>query len=131
MRKYIAPVLMLTLFEAIAITLWLTKDNIFYADWEATHINAYMYETYGNGKKKLPDAFVCANDQMAIFVLVFLEELGFKLPDDAIVTGFDNLHAVQVLLGFGGCCGHGNHLIWGGVGREVHGKADLAVELNT
>lgn len=30
MRKYIAPVLMLTLFEAIAVTLWLTKDNFFF-----------------------------------------------------------------------------------------------------
>ena len=30
MKKYAAPVIMLAVFEAIAITLWLTKDNIFY-----------------------------------------------------------------------------------------------------
>lgn len=30
MKKYIAPLAMLLLFEAIAITLWLTLDNIFY-----------------------------------------------------------------------------------------------------
>ncbi len=30
MKKYIFPGLMLAIFEAIAITLWLTKDNVFY-----------------------------------------------------------------------------------------------------
>ena len=28
--KYTAPIVMLAVFEAIAVTLWLTKDNIFY-----------------------------------------------------------------------------------------------------
>ena len=30
MKKYIAPILMFILFETVAITLWLTKDNLFY-----------------------------------------------------------------------------------------------------
>lgn len=30
MKKYIIPLLMFVLFEAVAITLWLTKDNLFY-----------------------------------------------------------------------------------------------------
>lgn len=30
MKKYLLPVIMLALFEAVAITLWLTKDNLFY-----------------------------------------------------------------------------------------------------
>lgn len=30
MKKYLAPLFMLIIFEAVAITLWLTKDNIFY-----------------------------------------------------------------------------------------------------
>ena len=30
MKKYILPMIMLTIFETIAITLWLTKDNLFY-----------------------------------------------------------------------------------------------------
>ena len=30
MRKYIPPIFMLVVFEAVAITLWLTKHNIFY-----------------------------------------------------------------------------------------------------
>lgn len=30
MKKYIMPVLILAIFEAIAVILWLTKDNLFY-----------------------------------------------------------------------------------------------------
>lgn len=30
MRKYLLPLLMLAVFEAVAVTLWLTKDNVFY-----------------------------------------------------------------------------------------------------
>lgn len=69
----------------------LKDENIFYAFWNARLIQAYLTETYGSGKKKLPDAFVCANDQMALSTLSFLEEMGVKLPEEVIVTGFDNL----------------------------------------
>lgn len=74
----------------------LPEDNIFYANWEPEYIRLFITDNYGTGKKKLPDAFVCANDQMAIFVLVFLEQIGCKLPEDVIVTGFDNLRAGRV-----------------------------------
>ena len=40
---------------------------------------------------ELPDAFVCANDVMAMGVCLSLEKAGYKVPDDVIVTGFDNL----------------------------------------
>ncbi len=30
MKKYAMLIIMLTVFEAVAITLWLTKDNVFY-----------------------------------------------------------------------------------------------------
>ena len=30
MKKYALPILILAVFEAVAVTLWLTKDNIFY-----------------------------------------------------------------------------------------------------
>lgn len=40
---------------------------------------------------RLPDAFVCANDQMAIGVVSILHERGYEVPKDVIVTGFDNI----------------------------------------
>ena len=30
MKKYILPIILLAVFEAVAITLWLTKNNLFY-----------------------------------------------------------------------------------------------------
>ena len=30
MKKYFLPIIMLTIFETIAVTLWLTMDNLFY-----------------------------------------------------------------------------------------------------
>ena len=30
MKKYLLPILLLAVFEAVAVTLWLTKDNLFY-----------------------------------------------------------------------------------------------------
>lgn len=30
MKKYLVPGLMLAIFETVAVTLWLTKDNLFY-----------------------------------------------------------------------------------------------------
>lgn len=40
---------------------------------------------------ELPDAFVCANDHMAIGVCNALEDKGYSVPDDVIVTGYDNV----------------------------------------
>lgn len=41
--------------------------------------------------KPLPDAFVCANDNIAVGVILELEEHGWHVPEDVLVTGFDNL----------------------------------------
>ena len=38
---------------------------------------------------KLPDAIVCANDEMAIGVCTALDFLKVRVPDDVIVTGCD------------------------------------------
>lgn len=41
-------------------------------------------------KDLLPDAFVCANDNIAVGVCLAAEESGYKIPDDFLITGFDN-----------------------------------------
>ncbi|KAA0940480.1 LacI family DNA-binding transcriptional regulator [Streptomyces apricus] len=38
-----------------------------------------------------PEAFVFANDQMAVGALQALEGLGLRVPDDVVVTGFDGI----------------------------------------
>lgn len=42
---------------------------------------------------KLPDAFICANDSMALATCVVLDKLGIKVPQDVKVTGYDNLRS--------------------------------------
>jgi LacI family transcriptional regulator len=41
--------------------------------------------------KKLPTAFVCANDDIAITVIRILKELGYFIPENIEVTGFGNI----------------------------------------
>jgi LacI family transcriptional regulator len=39
----------------------------------------------------LPQAFACANDQTALGVIYALNAAGLKIPDDVVVTGFDDI----------------------------------------
>lgn len=43
----------------------------------------------------LPDAFVCANDSMALTAMSKLQRMGYKIPEDVIITGFDNTFNAQ------------------------------------
>jgi len=44
---------------------------------------------------ELPEAIICANDTMALATISSLERLGYKCPDDILVTGFDNTYNAQ------------------------------------
>lgn len=44
---------------------------------------------FAGQKSRLPEAIVCANDSMAIGAIAQLSELGYSVPEDVIVTGFD------------------------------------------
>ncbi|MBO4415079.1 MAG: GGDEF domain-containing protein [Lachnospiraceae bacterium] len=67
----------------------LTDDDIGYGKWT----NRYTYLTIDRvleSEKGLPDAFICANDIMAMSACTQLENRGYFVPQDVIVTGFDN-----------------------------------------
>jgi len=49
------------------------------------------------GRSSLPQAVVCANDQMAIGVMRELQRSGVAIPADVAVTGFDDVHASRVI----------------------------------
>ena len=49
------------------------------------------YEAFFQDPRNMPDAVVCANDYMAAGLMNILIEKGIRIPEDVIVTGFDNV----------------------------------------
>lgn len=47
--------------------------------------------------EKLPDAFICANDEMALGVCTALDHFGIKVPEQVVVTGCDCIDKGQEL----------------------------------
>ena len=45
---------------------------------------------------KIPRAIICANDIMAITVCTILQQAGYSVPQDVIVTGFDGIDEVYL-----------------------------------
>lgn len=62
--------------------------DIFYSEWETNATIVHTEEMY-KLKSDLPDAFVVANDFLAVATCVGLERNGFKVPGDVLVTGYD------------------------------------------
>jgi len=67
----------------------LKDDRIFYTNWEylTAMEGAIEYAKSDNP----PDAFICANDHNAIATCIGLSKLGYSVPKDFIVTGFDKI----------------------------------------
>ena len=54
------------------------------------------YEELFSDPENLPQAVVCANDYMAVGMMRTLQEKGIRVPDDVIVTGFDNVPSIAL-----------------------------------
>lgn len=65
------------------------EDRIFHGDFWYTSGEQAIRE-FMLSKKGLPEAVVCANDEMAIGVCEALEEQGLRVPEDVAVVGFDS-----------------------------------------
>jgi LacI family transcriptional regulator len=64
--------------------------NILRADWTTAGGEAAMAARLRRDEE-LPQAFACANDQMAVGVIFALRAGGLRVPDDIVVTGFDDI----------------------------------------
>lgn len=67
------------------------SDRIYYGDFRSPSgrdaVNAFV-----DSGKPMPKAIVCANDDMAISVMIALNSLGYRVPEDILVSGFDNTY---------------------------------------
>ena len=56
-----------------------------------TNSGDVAYRAFFSDPDHIPQAVVCANDYMAIGLIRVLQEKGYRVPEDVIVTGFDNI----------------------------------------
>lgn len=67
----------------------LSDDDIYFTNWEYITSMELAKKIIISGE--IPDAFICANDYIALAVCVALEKEGIFIPQDTIVTGFDRI----------------------------------------
>ncbi|MCR4740046.1 MAG: GGDEF domain-containing protein, partial [Lachnospiraceae bacterium] len=65
------------------------EDDFDYGNWSNGATAEIVKRVIEN--RGLPDAFICVNDITALAACTMLEELGYNVPEDVIVTGFDNI----------------------------------------
>ena len=70
----------------------LPPENIVYGNWNNANAGALVRQMIAS-KEGLPDAIICANDIMALGASSELIRQGYSLPEDIIITGYDQLSA--------------------------------------
>lgn len=69
--------------------------DICYTKWENAEATKYI-NNYCKSGRELPDAFICANDGLAMETVVTLNANGYDVPKDALVCGYDFLDDSQI-----------------------------------
>lgn len=65
------------------------EQDFYYENFEfQCGINGFRH--FMEGEDKLPDAIVCANDNIAVGVCEEAARAGYRAPEDFLITGFDN-----------------------------------------
>ncbi|MCM1568967.1 MAG: GGDEF domain-containing protein [Roseburia sp.] len=70
------------------------EDSIIYGYWGEN----YTKRCIGEWIKKhdyLPDAVICANDNMAVGACDWMREQGYRVPEDIKITGYDGLRLTR------------------------------------
>ena len=73
---------------------WTEKENL-YGDYTYESGMKAAEELLGRSTE-LPDAIVAANDEMAIGIILTLQEKGYRVPEDVLVTGYDDSATARV-----------------------------------
>ena len=65
------------------------EERVYHKDYTITTGEAGFHHFLKTGN--MPEAFICANDNIAVGLCHTAKMEGYKVPEDLIVTGFDNL----------------------------------------
>ena len=65
------------------------ENRVFHKDFTITTGEAGFHYFLEQGT--MPEAFICANDNIAVGLCHIAKNQGYRVPEDFIVTGFDNL----------------------------------------
>jgi LacI family transcriptional regulator len=68
----------------------LDEVDLLQSDWTSAGGETAMRNRMSRSEP-LPQALACANDQTAVGVIYALSVMGIKVPDDIVVTGFDDI----------------------------------------
>lgn len=106
-------------------------------------IHAFQHLLARHGGK-LPQAIICANDHIALGVCHAAELAGYRVPDDVMVTGFDNIDVAsylspsitsvdQLCWNMGDACMDAMRKIWAGesVPRRIYTPTELILRETT
>ena len=72
----------------------LDDRDVFYCNWEYEAV-VKAAKKIATDKRGLPDVIVCANDVGAMAVCATLENMGYSIPKDVKVTGYDNVYLTR------------------------------------
>ncbi|MDD6811208.1 MAG: GGDEF domain-containing protein [Lachnospiraceae bacterium] len=71
------------------------EENILYGDY-TYRSGIEAAKKYLQSGRPMPDAIMAANDEMAIGLILGLEDAGYRVPEDILVTGYDNSSVAQL-----------------------------------
>lgn len=71
------------------------EENRFFRGCFRSYDGIKAFEDFERSGMSLPDVFVCANDSMALTAMNRLQRMGYKIPEDVMITGFDNTFNAQ------------------------------------
>ena len=66
-----------------------SKKNVYYGQFWQIPTEEEMDRMLASGN--IPEALICANDEMAIAACEKFQEAGYRVPEDVIVTGLDGI----------------------------------------
>ena len=66
-----------------------SDEQLYYESFEY-QCGVHGFETLYERHKCIPEAIICANDNIAVGVCESVKKHGYSIPNDVIVTGFDN-----------------------------------------